>query len=203
MPVATPIRNPRAWDSVIVAGQQSPGWCIVGEFERHHVIDSKDAGGSSGATQTIVKRPPVKGKIEFHLLDGPKWNDPPQVWTHLNDWLVFSKLFKYDPSKASLTAVTLYHPALAFIDATSFLCESLTNPVQVEIGHYRVVVSLVEFFPAAATGTSTASLSKAKAPAPNAPPGTPPDPAVVALQKQIAAQLATANGLANIPPNAP
>ena len=215
MPVPDPILNPKAWDQLIVAGKTAPGWCVVGDFKRRAVWDERAAKNTRGANLTFLRFPLLTGDITVHLLSGPKWNGQQYGgaggnWTHLNDWLTFSELFQFDPTKANPQAVQIYHPSLVFIKVSNFVCEDLGNPAQVDIGHYTVRVALKEWAPAAPAITSgpggtggTVTSTKANAPAPNSPPGTATDAAVLARQKQAAAQLAIANGPASIPPPIP
>lgn len=195
--IPDPYQSPQKWDTVVVSGQPWVFLCRVHEFKRRFDWDEKKGKGAQGASLTYTGFHLARGHIDFYMLSGI---DPTtgQPWLHLPQWANFSELFKYDPTKTKATAVTIYHPSLAIMKPplTAVICEDITNPTLVApdtIGWYKSTVSLIEYAPppkASAVSTPTAAIAKAKPP--NAPPGVVQDPADVALQKQIAQQLAIA-----------
>ncbi len=177
-----PIDNPQAWDVINVGGKDNPGYCEVGEFKRENEWDIKKGKGTKGATMTFVGLPPAKGQIVFYL-----W-----LAQHFRDWEAFRKLFKYDPTKKTTSAIDIYHPSLADIDISSVVTEYITNIVHVGKQMYTVTVDLVEYSPPPkASAVSTPGGSKSTGGA--SIPGTPTDPVADAQQKEIAALLKTAS----------
>lgn len=205
MSIPDPIQNPTDWDSVVIAGQVSPGLCNVGEFKRKWAWDEKSGKGAQGGVLSYTNKRLCRGQLEFLLLTGPRptlATDPPSLlfgppmYTMLDDFLSFAELFQYDPTKKIATAISIYHPSFATIKLKAVVCEDISNFVRVRTGLYKVVVSLIEYAPpvpvsAVSTPMVAASVSTN---ALNKPPGSTPDPADLALQKQIAAQLAIAQG---------
>jgi len=170
-----PIDNPQKWDVVRVGQTTSPGICKVGEFKRVNEWDVKKGKGSLGATVTYIARPPAKGSIVFKL-----WTA-----THFMAWDTFRLLFQYDPTKRTVQAVDIYHPALADINVNSVVCEEIGNIVHEGNQLYTITVALLEYFPppkASAVSTPTGSKSNAG----NTPQGNVADPVADAQQKQIA-----------------
>lgn len=175
-----PIENPEAWDKVEIGQQESPGVCKVGDFKRAHEWDIKKGKGTIGGTVTFVGRPPAKGTITFYLWEAE----------HFEEWARFRPLLQYDPTKAAVTAVDIYHPSLADIGINSVVTESI-GAIQHEGKQlYSIAVDFLEYFPPpkkSAVGTPTGSKSTA-----GKTPGTTADPIADAQQKEIAALLVKA-----------
>jgi hypothetical protein len=153
-----PIDNPQAWDVIIVAGVRSPGVCELSGFKRDYEWDIKKGKGAFGATTTFVGRTPAKGSVKIHL-----W-----LPSHFVEWDKFRALLKYDPTKTKVSAVDIYHPALADVDIKSVVVESIGS-IEHEKGQlYSVTIGLLEYFPppkASAVSTPQSSKSGAGAPA--------------------------------------
>lgn len=169
-----PIAFPQLWDTILVAGTQSPGVCHLTGWKRAHEWDVKKGKGTLGGTVTFVGRPPAKGSITFKL------------WTsqHFIDWDVFRALLKFDPSKQTIQAIPLYHPSLADIDISQVVTENIGAIEHQGQQLYTITVDFIEYFPPpkrAAVGTPTGSKKQTT---PNGT-GTPADPVSDALQKQI------------------
>ena len=188
-----PYASPEAWDYVRVAGTMSPWIATVEEFTRKWDFDEKHPKGGKGSYLTFTGNHFARGSIEFWLLAGPDPSSPIGAnYTHLSDWYKYSLLFKYDPTKTIATPVDIYHPSLAMIGVTSIVCEDIHNPVRRSIGLYSVKVSMIEWGPpppVSVVSTPVASRPNPPAGGAKGPPGTVPDPAGDAMQKQIAAQL--------------
>jgi hypothetical protein len=173
-----PIDNPEAWDKIEVGNQESPGVCKVGEFKRAHEWDIKKGKGTLGGTVTFVGRPPAKGSITFEL-----W-----LPEHFEQWELFRPLLQYDPTKEKVSAVDIYHPALADIGLTSVVTEAIGNIVHAGKQLYTIAVDFLEYFPPpkkSAVSTPTGS----KAVPPGTTPGPSGDPIADAQQREIAALL--------------
>jgi hypothetical protein len=175
-----PIQNPEAWDTIIVGQTTSPGICKVSEFKRAHEFDVKKGKGTLGATITFVGRPPAKGSITF------------QLWTpeHFADWDKFRPLLKYDPTKAAVQAIDIYHPSLADIDINSVVVESIGNIVHEGQQLYSITVELLEYFPPPkSSAVSTPTGSRPRYDPSGATSTSSGDPVADAQQKEIAALL--------------
>lgn len=177
-----PIANPQIWDTVTIGGFAwppfYPGYCEVGEFKRAHEWDVKKGKGTIGGTVTFVGRPPAKGKITFWM-----W-----LPSHFVAWDTLRPLLKYDPTKASVQAVDIYHPSLADVDINSVVTESIGNVVHQGKQMYSVEVEFLEYFPppkVSAVSTPTHAAANISRPV----QGALPDAADVALQNQITSLL--------------
>jgi hypothetical protein len=175
-----PISHPDAWDTVRIQGQDTPGKCDVKGFKRKVDWDTKIGKGTAGATETVKGLPPAEGTITF------------TAWTieHFRAWDLLLPKLKYDPTKKTKQANSIYHPALADIDVSSVNIESIGQWEHEGGGMYTRALELLEFAPpptASAVATPTGADSGSAA-----TPGSQPDPATVALQKQAAALTAQA-----------
>ena len=176
-----PVANPQAWDSLVLGGQPNPGLAIVSDVKRKHEWDVKKGKGTFGATTTFVGRPPAQGSVEILL-----WKPE-----HFRAWDTFRALLKYDPTKKSVQAVSVYHPAWADVDFKSVVTESIGSIVHKGKGLYSVVVDFLEFFPApkkSAVSTPTSSATTQK----GTTPGAQPDPIGDAQQREVASLFQTA-----------
>lgn len=174
--LSDPISYPQTWDVVVIAGQTSPGLCEVSEFKRAHEWDVKKGKGTLGATITFVSKPPAKGSVTF------------KAWTaaHFAAWDIFYSLFKYDPTKKTVTGVDIYHPSLADIELNAVVTESIGNWVHKGAGLYERVVEFLEFFPTPpkpAVGTAGKGASYTNPDSKKG--GTQPDDADASIQKGV------------------
>lgn len=185
-----PIANPQAWDKVEISGVISPGLARVGKFKRKWAWDEKKGKGAPRASLTFTGAYLARGTIEFWLMTGPDGHGG--TYIDLQQWVTFSQMFQYDPTKKTANAVDIYHPSLAMIGLRSFICEELGNPTRVKDGDclYTVEVSLIEWAPQQAVSVATTvTASKANPPQATNPPGKPADQFADALQQQIAAEI--------------
>lgn len=187
MGALNPIENPEAWDVVTIAGVDSPGVAKCAGHARKYEWDKKTGKGLRGATTTLTGGPPAEFTVTFTL------------WTvaHARAWELFVPLFRYDSTKKSVSAVDIYHPDLADQEIRSVVTQEVGPRVLNEDGSWSYEVSFLEYFPppkASAVSTPNGSTSSSKD-ATGTPPGTPPDPAIVELQKQIAEAQAKAKAL--------
>jgi len=181
-----PIDNPGAWDVVVIAGQQSPGICELGDVKRAHEWDVKKGKGSLAATTTFVGRPPAKFTITFRL-----WQSD-----HFAAWDDFVLLLQYNPTKKAVAAVDIYHPALAFAGIHSVVTESIGAPHHEGDGMYTIAIEFLEYFPAPkVSAVSTPTTSTTNSGDSGGVPGTPPDPAVQKAQDDFNSALNDAKNL--------
>jgi hypothetical protein len=178
-----PISDPSAWDAVEVASVEYP-YCEVTGFKRAHKWDVKEGKGAFGATTTFVNEPLAEGDVKF------------LAWETFH-FALFDQILqqlKYNPAKKQTNAVDVYHPALADIDAHSFVGTEISQWEHDGEGLYTRVVHFQEFRPAAKT-SAVATPTMSTANDPNAVPGTPPDPAVTAAQTEFQKALDDAKSL--------
>lgn len=175
-----PIDDPQAWDSVIIAGRQSPGLAQIGDVAREYEWDVKVGKGAFGSTTTFTGRVPAKFSIAFTL------------WTqaHFSAWEDFVERLKYNPAKikynpetlfvSGVTAVDIFHPALVELDINSVVVQKIGGLVHKGRGVYTASIDFLEYYP-------PPKLSVVATPAGSTPiDGLPPDPAQTALEAQIA-----------------
>ncbi len=163
------------WDVVKIANVTCPFVCKVGEAKRTSQWDVKLGKGTIGATTTYVGSPPAEFSIEFFLC----------VADHFAAWDTFRPLLKYNPA-GTKKAVDIYHPSLASIDVSSVLVKSIGSVVHKGAGLYSITVEFMEYLPApkqSAVSTPSGAIANAGG---SQVPGTPPDSAADALQKQVA-----------------
>lgn len=177
---ANPIDAPEAYDFVTIQGVNTPGRCKVGEFKRVVDWDVKTGKGTAGATETVKGLPPAKGSIQFFV-----WES-----AHFAAWDALLPMLKYDPTKKTKQANSIYHPFLADIDVDSVNIEAIGSWVEVSAGEYARTIEFLEFAPPvnkSVSATPTGASEYASKDPKNGPPGAQPDPAITAMQKEAAA----------------
>jgi hypothetical protein len=188
--IFSPIQNPGAWDVIVIGGVASPGVCYLSGFKRLHEFDKKKGKGTQGATLTFTQKPPVEGTVKFLL----GYQTTTGTVDHFDAWGSFVKLLKYDPTRKSVQAIDIYHPALAFIDVVSCVCTEIEAPqIEGDPGQqlYTITIKLCEYNPPkkkSAVGTPTTAISNSA----SGVAGAAADPVQDAQQKEIAALLAQA-----------
>lgn len=186
--VLDPITDPQSWDTCFVGPYESPGWCEVSGFERAYAFDIKKGKGAFGGTVTFVQRPPATGQIKFWL-----W-----LPRHFDEWDDFMQALKYDPTKKTVTALDIYHPALAEIFITSVVCTSIGQLHRESGGYYSRVVKLLEYFPpppVSAVSTPKTSIAATTLITTDKPSiGSPLDPAIKKAEEQLRQLLAGKGG---------
>ncbi len=168
-----PIANPNAWDVFTIQGQDTPGYCEVTGFKRAVEWDVKSGKGTAGATETVNGLPPAKGTVKFYA-----WRV-----SDFTRWDIILPLLKYDPTKKTKQANEVFYPSLADINVSSVNIESIGAWEHQGGGMYTREIEMLEFAPApnaSAVATPTSADGGAST------TGTSPDPATVALQKQVA-----------------
>lgn len=175
-----PIQGPEEWDRFFIAGHPSPG--IIAEWDagKESEWDVKRGKGARGATLTYTGEKPAEPKFTLHF-----W-----LSQHFADWQVFRSLLKYDPSKKTITALDIYHPALADAEITSVVLRTVSAIKKVSPTLYAVEIAFIEYRPPlkSAVGTPDTSRATSKglgAGGANQQTGDPPDPIAEAQIKQI------------------
>ena len=181
-----PIDDPRAFDSVIVKGRESPGLAQVGDVSREYEWDVKVGKGAFGSTTTFTGRVPAKFSVTFTL------------WTqqHFSEWEDFVSSLKYDPTKikynpdtlyvSGVSAVDIFHPVLVNLDINSVVVQKISGLTHKGRGVYTATIDFLEYYP-------PPKLSVVATPAGSTPiNGLPPDDIQTALVEQRDAALAEA-----------
>ena len=177
--IGDPFSDPQAWDRVSIDGELCPGICELSGFSRPAEWDVKRGKGTKGGTTTLAQLPPAKGTIRFFL------------WTkaHFEEWSnSFLAKLKYDPTKKTVTAVTIQHPSLVLIYLTMVVIESIGAIEPEGLGKYSIKVDVLEYLPASANGSGNVSVTP-----------IPSDPAADARQARLAEQRAYLAALAKQP----
>lgn len=159
----SPVAYPRVWDVVSVGTVLSPGYCVVTGWKRSYEWDVKKGKGTIGGTSTFVQTPPAEGEITIYL-----WDDGTlgTGHDHFLEWALFQPLLQFDPTKKTVTAITIYHPVLLALGITSVVCDEIG---QIETDKATLMSTVTckfhEYFPPAtksAVGTAKASSSPHK-----------------------------------------
>lgn len=178
--ISNPLRDPRVYDFIELAGRENPGIAQVTGFKRPFGWDVKKGKGVKGATLTLGDYPPAEGSIKFLL-----WLEE-----HFEQWDEFVEIFQYDRNKKAAPAVDIWHPHLAAIGVDSVVCKEIGQMVHEGKQLYTVTVDLIEYWPPPKkSAVSTPSGSKTGT---DKKPGASDDPIADAQQAQIAKLLADA-----------
>jgi hypothetical protein len=169
--MSDPFTDPGGWSRCVLGGMTTPGLCEI-DCPRENGWDIKTGKGADGGICTFVGRPPIKDiKATF------------TAWEieHFEAWDLLLPLLKYAPTKGQpVTALPIYHPALAKLDVTAVVVTKLTNWKHAGDGEWTFEVTFVEYRPpppvsAVATPGQSTDLPNAN--------GSTPDPRVVALRQ--------------------
>jgi hypothetical protein len=151
--MTNPFDDPREFDYVTVAGQVSPGVCVVSGAGLKEGWEVKTGKGIKGATLTRTHRPPIEFTLEFTLYDADTWDA----------WEAFESVFEYDPVKKTGNAVEISHPLLARRHITSAVTKELGQPVYDPAATWwKVKIDMIQYSPPPkknATGTPGGSTS--------------------------------------------
>ena len=186
-----PIAFPQYWDVILIAGTPSPGLCRLKGWKRMHTWDVKKGKGTVGAKITFTEKPPATGDIEFLLWDNGTLGTG---HNHFAEWDAFVQLLKYDPTKKTANAVSIYHPALDFVDISSVVTTEIGIPEDMTEGDSAkiITVSFLEDYPTPPQNATSSPVAPVTSTKPPTGTGNPPPAAPDALQQQIALLLAQA-----------
>lgn len=178
-----PISHPQAWDSVLIGGRTSPGYCEWTGWKRPYEWDKKKGKGAAGETLTFTQLPCASGSFKFYL-----WESE-----HFEQWDEFRAAMKYDPTKKAPAANDIYHPALVGIDVNSTVIDSIGAVEHEGKQLYSITIEMTEYRPPPKkSAASTPNSSKGNGGG-NGGPGAPTDPIADAQQREIQRLLAEAN----------
>ena len=178
----SPFVNSAAWDVIVVGGVTCPGYCKLDKVARKNEFDRKKGKGTQGETLTYVQKPAAEIKVTFYL------------WTtaHFVSWDSFRQLLKYDPTKKSVEAIEIYHPALADLEIHSVVTASLGVINHEGKGLFTVEVDLIEYFPPAKKSATSTPDKSNSATDPKSTPGNTGNDAQSQLDAENRALLAEA-----------
>jgi hypothetical protein len=161
-----PIDFPALWDTIKIAGKQSPGIATITDSAgRPYKWDKKEGPGTEGDTKTYRGQRSSDFSITFLL------------WTreHFAEWDAFSPLLEYDASKGkAIKAVAIEHPGLNALKIRNVIVEFVGVPQPKSDGTTTIKVDFSEYYPAKnrnATGTPTSAKSSS-----SSGPGAPKAP---------------------------
>lgn len=190
-----PIANPEAWDHITIGGVASPP-CEISEGKRKHEWDIKKGKGSDGASVTYVGMQPMTFSVTFFLWDNGTLGTGRN---HFKEWDAFIPLLKYQATKKAVQAVDIYHPSFEGLGIKAVVTESISNVSHKGGGMYHVTVEFLEYYPPPpVSAVSTPTKSDAAAKTATTPAGMAPDPAVVALDKELGADIDDAKKLGKL-----
>ena len=175
------IYDPRSWNTFTAGGLDWVGKFHIRNAKRKYKIDTKNAAGLEGATHTYRGYHVEHFDVTFFL-----WTDA--QWAY---WRIFSALFQYQGIKGSVFPVGVYHPSLHLVGIQSVICLSV-GTVEVDENSLEASARLVlkEYIPpplVSATQTPPTAITTS----PTNTPGLTVNPAIAALQAQIAQRDAT------------
>ncbi len=165
--MTNPIDHPELYDSIVLAGVQSPGTVTLSGHESKVAWDVKAGSAQQGASMSIKSLPPVEFTATFELI-----YDPTEGTNEIDDWDAFQKLIDATVASASPKAADIYHPDLARVGIKRVAKASvggMTYPDEKDRSRAIVAVKFQEYVPPRAKG-GTAKGSAAK------PKGVTPDP---------------------------
>ena len=170
------------WDVLRIAGVDSPGYLEIEGWGRKAGWDKKTGKGSQGTTQTYKAKPAAEGSFHFYFWNGAQ----------MSAWATqFLPLFVYDPTRQSVTPVSITHPSLLDLQIKAILAESITPIMHIGDNLYKVTVKATEYTPPPkANASTTPTAPKSLTPDVTGTRKTPQDP----LQAKIAQLWGQFNG---------
>ena len=209
-PVLSPFLSPQSWDSITVGGltwgepnAPAPGLAAfldgyatqggsieIDGAERFYSWDPKHGKGQAGHTPTFQGNKPKPFRLIFKM-----WTD-----SQFFAWQVYQLAFQYDGTKIGVppTPVAGGHPSLALLGISAIYCNSIGEVKKLDDrGMFASTVTVTQYLPpppvnVASTPTGAITIQPINV------VGTPPNPALAALQQQrdaLAAQAASGAGV--------
>lgn len=138
--VVNPYQSPTRWDHIKCAGVISPGVIPKGGiqgFSRKYNFDPKNGYGMNGSILTFALRPAAEGSV--------------RIWTWRSDQYDsmgnFLSVLEYDPTKAKVQAIDIFHPALATIGIRRVVTIEISPPRHLGGLKYEWELGFIEFRP--------------------------------------------------------
>lgn len=158
MTMINPLDHEEVYDSVVLAGQRSPGTVTISGHDRKIGWDIKKGSGQSGASMTRTSEDPVEVTLAFFLATREQ----------IDLWPAFDGLIRSTVSGPTPKALDIYHPDLVMNGITSVVLSSFGGVVHDGKGGQTITVKLLEYRPPKSKGGSpNASKTKAVTPDPN------------------------------------
>jgi hypothetical protein len=160
MTTPNPIDHGELFDSIILAGEISPGKVTLSGHDRKASWDVKKGPGLTGATTTLKEIPPIEFTASFYLV-----RDDAQGIDQISEWPLFLRVIDSTISGPKPKAVDIYHPDLASQTPpiTSVCKAGVAGVVHDGKGGQTVAVKFQEYrSPKPAGGTPSGSKTKAK-----------------------------------------
>lgn len=139
-----PITTPSAFDYIELAGQFSPGVCVIKGANRAYKWDAPTAKGSSGADPTFQGRDPKPFTITFQL-----WHP-----SHFHTWELFHPLLLV-PDGEQPTAMDIVHPWCQLAGIDSVVVEEIGQFENDGKGLYSIDVTFRPFKRPTPAGSGT------------------------------------------------
>mgnify|MGYP006273361897 CR=1 FL=1 len=174
-----PITDPRDFDTIVIAGMESPGKCVITSPTRSYAWDVKTGKGAFGSTTTFTGRVPAKFGIEFTF-----WRK-----SHFEKWETLYTKLRYDPTKIKYNPATrwvsgvspldIFHAASDQLDINTVVVEEIGGLVHKGKGVWTTSVKFIEYYP-------PPKISVVSTPAGDTPvSGLPPNLKIAERQSQL------------------
>lgn len=134
-----PVTDYELYDSLILAGVQSPGVCKVSMTSRDLGWSNASAPGSDGAESTLTGAKLAEFEVEFLL-----WQGDSEV-SHFMLWPGFRAVLQTPVSKGDPKALDIFHPQLTELGITSVVVQSWTEPTPNGDGSATAKVKFIEY----------------------------------------------------------
>ena len=170
--VVNPLDNEDQFDTIILAGLNSPGVVTLSGHDREIDWDVKTGPGTTGGTTTLKAQKLVEFTAAFYLADADDWNEWPAFQT-----VVESSV------KGKGAGLDVYHPDLARNGINTVVMKKIGGVVHDKKGGQTITVTFLEYRPPKPAVVSPAS-AKAKT-------ENDPDAAAKAELTALTAQYAT------------
>jgi hypothetical protein len=153
-----PVDNPEAYNSILLAGERSPGFVVLSGHERVQKWDVKESKKNSGASTTHQGEAVGTFTATFTLV-----RDAISGIDEITEWESYQTLIESTVKGSEKKALTVYHPDLARNGFTSVVLGKMGGMTHDKGGGATIAVLFQEYFPPKANkGTGTPSGSKSK-----------------------------------------
>lgn len=152
-----PIDYEELYNTIELAGVESPGQVTLSGHDREIDWDVKTGPGTSGATTTLKAQKLVEFTATFYLADVDDFDD----WPAFQDVLLSS-------IKGKGKGLDIYHPDLARNDIKSVVLKSIGGVVHDKKGGQTIAVKLLEYRPPKKINVSPVGSASTKTTDPNA-----------------------------------
>lgn len=155
--------NEDLYNSIVLAGNTSPGVVALSGHDRKHVWDVKSGPSLSGASVTLKETPPIEFTATFYLV-----LDPAQGVDDFAAWTDFQAVIDSSLAGTTPKALDIYHPDLAANGITSVVKATVGGMTYDGRGGGIVSVKFQEYRPPKKKGGDVAPGKAPGQPDPNA-----------------------------------